>query len=218
MNSLDSVIHRIRQARLSQLQDVLFVENLICFAGLHPDRRSIYGDFQVFVNEKYGLYQIPCQLAAVLTDLSREGIKDIIDIGTNQGWTTAFVVAYLQRFVPTVECLSLDPKNNLDPAVRRLNLPIEFTNKTSLEILGQKSDLCMIDGSHTLLWVNRDYYNLGIHSRFCWFHDVIDKYCHDVRRFYWDLVSTKSHKEYIITRPSGMRTMGIGIINQSGGI
>jgi hypothetical protein len=160
------------------------------------------------------LYQLPPQLAKALVYLSYQEIKSIFDIGSLNGWTVLFIVSYLSRFNEEVSCISIDPvEGNLDlgvlDLVSKYGYSIDFKRETSFAHQGMQYDLCLIDGNHSYHWVTSDFYNVGYYSKFCWFHDIQDKYCVDVGKAYSEIRRfTKTSFEF-----TDGASLGIGILS-----
>ena len=215
ITQLKEVVRRLANDSLEKLRHARYVENLVCYAGLVPDFRDIYNGYEFFCNESRGLYQMPPQFAAALVYLSDKSIADVVEIGTHSGWSTLFLSVYLSRFVSDFRCVSIDPWDKLDPEILPLvqesGLNVEFRRDTS-QTYSSDSDLCIIDGCHRYDWLQHDFFNLGVRSRWCWFHDMNDRYCPDVVRFYGEIVGASVE---FTQAPNDKPVMGIGIVSMS---
>jgi hypothetical protein len=201
MQHIHPLLETARAARCQPLDEL---EATIDRLGAFRDHRFNYGEVNIAGN--YGFYQIPRQLAMFLFDLKEYNIKNMVNVGTFNGWTTVFIAAYLD-----VPCVSIDTRpENLDKSLEGCG--VEFITGTSDDYAGQVFDFSFIDGSHTKKWLVKDFDNLGRHSRYCAFHDINDALCPDVVDFYQNLSrSCLWHREYNY-HSNGERVMGIGLI------
>jgi hypothetical protein len=188
------------------------LEKVLCNIGVTKSKSVSYGRNIESSIPNGGLYQEPRQLAEFLTFISRFTISSFVNIGTFNGWTVSFMVAYLRLFNNHISCISIDPY----PQFLSSELPdlgILFHHGTSESLKGLRSDLVFIDGDHSAKWVMKDYKNIGKHSKLCAFHDVNDKHCGSVRNFYDNLCKSFNHKEFLY-HPNGGKSMGIGVVSR----
>lgn len=199
---------------LEDLRNVERVETIICVAGLYPDNRQLYGDYNRYQNPRYGLWQIPRQFAELLVYLSDKNIRTVLEIGTFHGFTTAILDAYLKRFAFDFKLTSIDPNPFL---LNDLIRDWEYVNTTSDSYRGEKFDLVFIDGDHLAEKASEDYENVGKHARFCAFHDINDEYVDllpdgGVGKFWKSLTGKKTEFTY---HSENRRVMGIGLVENS---
>jgi len=210
-------IERILKAREEELTNPVWVLNVIRQIGLRYDRRGVYGGDSKFMNFLGpGLWQIPEQFAGALVQLASLRPANLLEIGTCDGWTFSVMAAYLQRFCPDFQALSVDP---IDQFVARKRvqrfLPVQFRQVTSDLLAGKKFDLCFIDGDHSTEWVRRDFEQVGRFARICMFHDINDPLAGDgaVQAFWLQLkcdFPTRPYWEFI-GHHDKFAVMGIGL-------
>lgn len=213
--SLIKGLHLLADTDLASLRDHQKVADIIRTIGLSFDPRSPYGDDNAYMNTtRWGLWQCPEQLAPFLVELSYHGISSWCEIGTFKGWTTTFITAYLRRFVPKLQSVTIDPVDHQKDRTNWGELEIEYYQVDSRELAGQVFDFCFVDGDHSYSSVSSDYANLGQRARLCAFHDIREELCPDVTRFWLELKASPSNgsfREYI--HHSDCRAiMGIGLI------
>ena len=170
-----------------------------------------------YKNCKFGLWQIPRQLAETLIYLSDKNIKSFMEIGTYAGFTTLLIVSYLKRFSNFNKCISVDVFDLRPDDIKDLFLKLNIEHKisTSSEFKNKKFDLCFIDGNHEYKWVKKDFLNVGVNSKFCMFHDINDRNCgkEAVPKFWNELKNNNkiSYHEFLYHSQKN-KIMGIGII------
>jgi predicted O-methyltransferase YrrM len=212
----------ILAAPFDLLKDPDYLTAVIREAELFPDPRRPNSVDALSMKSVVGLLQIPRELAEFLILLSTSPIRRALEIGTYIGWTTAILTAYLYRWNPMLEVISIDPEEWC-PEEQRIILtrllPIRFARMTSAAFAGHSFDLCFIDGDHSYAGVAADYARVGRQARICAFHDANDYVpfpgnCQDdeVPRFWEEL----KQRECAIFReifhsPPGCRVMGIGV-------
>lgn len=205
------IIEVIRDSKLDLLTDKEYVFNLIREYGLHNDPliTDSYGEHNQDCLVSDGMIQIPEQLADTLIYLSDYLIDKYLEIGTFNGKATLFITAYLTRFNPGLETLTVDNLRVFMNPYQHLKIIQHFG--TSDDLKGRQSDLCFIDGDHSLDWVKRDYENVGKSAKICMFHDILETEIvnnsrRDVKEF-WQSIKRPTSKEFV----DGGR-FGIGIL------
>lgn len=208
--SVDPIEQLLTQP-LERLRDPKFVADMVREVGLHQDPKAeaLFGKHNIPYMRVDGMLQIPEQLADALIYLSDKEIIQYLEIGTFNGLTTAFITAYLTRFQPQFRCMTVDltrKYNNTNP-----NLRIVSVLGTSDDWRGFVSDLCFIDGDHSMKWVEKDYDNVGLSARIVMFHDILEdtkigSHPMDVKAFWQKRKRPTSHEF-----TQGGR-MGIGIL------
>ncbi len=165
-------IEQLKTTSIDNLRKPVFLLDLVRSWGLHndPNVTHLYGEHNQDYLVTQGMLQVPEQLTDALIYLSDKDIKTYIEIGTFNGMATTFITAYLMRF-RLESTLTVD---NLREYLHDYNLPIRQVIGTSDDIKGTKSDLCFIDGDHSLEWTTRDYENVGRHARLCMIHDILE--------------------------------------------
>jgi len=173
-------VARLDAASLPQLQSVDWIEGELQKAGLKylpPPHGSLYGADERWMNyHSDGLFQIPRQLARLMVLAAGHCPGNLLEVGTNNGWTACVLTAYLRRFAPSFHAVTLDIADHFAlKSWATAHLPLQFSlGRTSDDFRGQPFDLCFIDGDHTWEWVVRDYENVGRFARICAFHDIND--------------------------------------------
>lgn len=205
------IIEVISNTDIKHLTDKKFVANLICEYGLHNDHliTDSYGEHNQDYLVSEGMLQIPEQLAGALVYLSNYVINTYLEIGTFNGKSTLFITAYLTKFNPGLETLTVDNLRAFTNPYPHLKITQHLG--TSDDLKGRQSDLCFIDGDHSGDWVRRDFENIGKTAKICMFHDILEteivNNCRrDVKEF-WQSIKRPTSKEFI----QGGR-FGIGIL------
>lgn len=208
---MDKAINELKTCSIEQLMDDKFIADLIRGVGLHGDPRVIHvypKSEHVYLKDN-GMLQIPQQLADMLIYLSDKKIKKYLEVGTFNGMTTIFITAYLSRFNPDMQTLTIDNLRILDNPYSHLNIRQHVG--TSNGYMGTQSDFCFIDGDHGLEWLKKDYENVGKSARICGFHDILES--EEVvgkpvnTKIFWESIKKPSSIEFT----AGGR-MGIGIL------
>lgn len=191
--------------------DETSIEQAILTGGIVADHRLDYGWlYRDCVGGVY--YQVPRQLAGFVSLASRLDIQSFCNIGTFNGWTTAFITCHLRKKQP-VCVVSVDIKDKVEDPLSKLG--IKFHIGTSDDLRGERFDLCLIDGDHSYDWVARDFENIGQHARYCAFHDINDFFCPGVRQFYSEIRIGRPCREFLY-HPDDLNLMGIGVIKNCG--
>jgi len=223
---LACALDRLFSSSLSELRDIGYVEQMIGQIGLARDRRGIYGNDVKYMNPvARGLWQIPRQLAEFAVFLSQFKINSLIEIGTYTGYTFTFLAAYLTRFNPGLDAVTVDvtnhkPVSNLWEG--RLNA--RFHLGQSADFSNQAFDLCLIDGDHSFNSVSGDFDQVGKKSKICCFHDINDEIVENshindggVPRFRRQLkaeTTTDSRFTEFLYHSHGQRVMGWGVVQR----
>jgi len=202
---LFEAIALIEKATKEELRSIGFVESIIEIAGRTPDRRDVYADGPYYGHGS--LHQKPAELARAMVYLSDKEISSYIEIGSSKGSTLAIISSYLNRFNQTTS-IGIDVLTRRTWAKLEASLNVKFHTVDSDSFKNQKFDLCFIDGNHGFEWVERDFENVGRFSKFCMFHDILDKHCPGVGRFYNQI---KGDNSIEFSEPP-YDTMGIGVI------
>lgn len=168
------IIEELLKIDRKGLKDKQLVADLIREYGLHNDPCVVHlfdkDDHKYLVTQ--GMLQIPEQMAGALIYLSKYLIDSYLEIGTFNGRSTLFITAYLSRFNPTLEVITVDNLREFTNPYPKLNIAQHIG--TSNDLTGRKSDLCFIDGNHSTEWIKRDYENVGQFAKICMFHDILE--------------------------------------------
>ena len=142
-----------------------------------------------FQKGRAGLYQVPRQLACALRTLFRFSIWTFVEVGTNTGWTAAFINAFLRRAAALRgETFRGSFTADVNPfpnscAKEVPGLHAHIWNATSAAVVreklalkeGEKVGLCFIDGDHSVEGVWRDTEELVSLCSYFMFHDINDR-------------------------------------------
>jgi hypothetical protein len=239
-------LHKLAQLPLEQLRDPGVLAQLVRSVGLLREKRPVYGNetqYQLSVNQK-GLYQLPEQFACALIRLSHLSISSFAEIGQytgwhtkadvssgDAGWTSVFLVAYLQRFAAPKALQSAATaaqKRDLRTTCvkdlfKSLGHRFEPMKKGGqFAALPSKIDLCFIDGDHHYDGIHKDVRSLETRCKYIMLHDVYDRDCPAVV-LQWNRLKLESggQRWECIQQPEGLRKsqrrhgvgrIGIGII------
>jgi hypothetical protein len=192
---LDRSLARVAKLTLAQAQDRRFLEGLIRTTGLHDFNYGIYVGardlahvFPIAAKGQAGLYQIPAQLACALHALLPFNIRTFLEVGTNTGWTAAFIHTYLARVAALRgetfrRSVTMDVNPVWNSCARNVaGLDALIWNVTSAAVArdrlglgeGEKIDLCLIDGDHSHGGVWHDTAALVSVCRYLMYHDIND--------------------------------------------
>ncbi len=235
---VNNALAEIGTANQSKLRDVDFLVDVIRKIGLYDDGRKLYGDDNAYISPfaypkekcvKYGLWQVPRQLAELCVYLSDKQINSFLEIGTFQGFTTLFLCAYLRQFNPTMSFTTCDITPDFMPGYvveKMKEFKIIFVQGDSELIIdsGGQFDACLIDGDHHLDSVQMDcFYMLEASCGYIAFHDVNDKEVEEDTIllggvpaawaiFRINLVKQNFHE--FLYHSHGERVMGIGVMEK----
>jgi len=189
--------------------------NLICSLGLYRDTRGIYGQYERFQVEKGGVWQDPFELATFLWNSKQDfrHVTSYLDIGTFNGYTFFIIMSFLKAFVnPDIKCKTVDPYDFVDDKTILPYIFPYYERCTSDEIRERQEqyDLVFIDGCHEAPWPRKDFDNCKNFASIVFFHDVVDKWCPDVRAIFEELASVHQTKKYVLSHDK--RTFGIGVV------
>jgi len=214
---LQAGITLIQDAASEDLRSTEFVAGIIRKIGLSFDPRLHYGSDNIYMNtSRFGLWQIPLQLAKTLVFLSEFRPRSLLEIGTFKGWTSTVLAAYLQRFNSDAYTVTIDPIRHIEPYPFWEELNLEYLQTDSQSLAGRHFNLCFIDGDHSAESLCADYMNVGRFADICIFHDIQEELCPDVRAFWSTVKKTRSHLrvEEFLDHSMNAPVMGIGVLVQ----
>ena len=216
-------IRRIQGASPDELESVDWLADVIREVGLVPipEAERTYGQDSEFLNSsQQGLIQIPREYARFLVLTGQYRPASYLEIGCFNGATACLATAYLQRFNPALQAVSIDvfPAFVFYSEVRDL-LPLRYeVGATSFDFREQPFDAVFIDGDHSFEWSWADYQNCGRSARICAFHDVNNAPYLELHMggapAVWELVKQQEKNariEEIFEHPTGEALMGIGV-------
>ncbi|NBU16992.1 MAG: class I SAM-dependent methyltransferase [Actinobacteria bacterium] len=219
---MHGVILALKNHTHEALRDARVVADLIRQAGLYHDDRMPYGSDNAHMHPRpnKGLWQVPEQLAGCLTWLSTQNVATFLEIGPCSGWTTTFIAAYLGRFglqrLDTIEYEGY--AHLLDQDMVTLwhleSLPVHVHYTLGNPPL-REYDAVFIDGLHTYEGVSWDYNAYGPRGRIVLFHDINDRWCHGVVKFWRDVILPSGKPTLQWTQAPEPRLMGIGAVLHS---
>ncbi len=170
-------VRRIREAAPAELDSLDWLVETIRTAGLAPipDAAATYEGEEDFLNaSQQGLIQLPREFARWLRLAAEHRPARYLEIGCFNGASASLAAAYLARFNPAFEALSIDvwPGFVFYREIRDL-VPLRYeVGRTSFDLRGQTFDAVFIDGDHSFDWAWADYENVGRRAPVCAFHDV----------------------------------------------
>jgi SAM-dependent methyltransferase len=170
-------VRRIRDASSADLDSLDWLIAAIREAGLVPipDGALTYEGEEDFLNaSQQGVIQLPREFARWLQLAAAQRPASFLEIGCFNGATAALAAAYLARFNPGFEALTIDvwPTFLFHREVRDL-VPLRYeVGRTSFDLREQTFDAVFIDGDHSFEWAWADYQNVGRRAPVCAFHDV----------------------------------------------
>ena len=223
LHSLRMGLEIVRGASLEELRNPTFVANIIRQIGLQEPvyyHNPNYGEESAFVNAGPGIYLLPQQLAKALIYLSDKSIGSYVESGSDEGWTFAFITAYLHRFYPLHRSVALDFRlTRCDEYRLRDHYPVEFMYGGPLSLSGVPFDLVMINSRKIRPVVQFGYERLGRHANYCLFYNINDQKLRDefqgqsAASIWADLkVSAPIEAVEFLDAPNANSIMGIGVI------
>lgn len=188
---------------------------LICNIGLFYDDRKLYGVYEEYmIQNRSGTWQNPSELATFLWEMypifKKNNISSYLDIGTFNGYTFFIISNFLKVFVnDKIKICSIDPFDHIKNNEIRPYIEKYIKTCTSFDIKNEIYDLVFIDGCHEGNWPMDDFNNaLKLNCKFIFFHDIVDKYCPDVKNT-WEIISNKyKTKEFC----KSTNHFGIGLV------
>ena len=192
---------------------------VISHIGLCHDPRGelVYGEDIRFMREdESGMWQITNQINSLLKLLKYHEIRSFLDIGTFRGYTFLLLDSFLKACNPACKNLSIDPFPMIDPGLQEC-FNLQYRHETSEDHQDSVFDLVFIDGDHSYESSKRDFYNVGVRSKICCFHDINDDFVKTtyadggVPRLWEELRELYGHEE-ITAHPSNLKVMGIGVL------
>ena len=223
-------IHRLREglaalrsASLTELQNPHFVANIIRGIGLQrpvPHYGPDYGEEKRFINSASGIYLHPMELAEALVYLSDQSIGSYAELGSDGGWTFAFIVAYLHRFQPLSRAFAVNTHLGFGDIYRlREHYPVKFLRGTPTLLREVPFDLVTLNCRSSLPVIQGDYGCVGKHADHCLFYNVDNKtldaeFQGASMLKWWSEIKNHSTKQVVdfIERSKEGAGMGIGIL------
>lgn len=189
--------------------------------GLAYDERDLYGDDIIYMlknKDTDGMWQIPSQINNLLKFLSNKTIDNYLDIGTYNGYTHVLIKSILEKNNKNIETTTIDPFNFINnELIETFNVNKITTTSDDPIIKNNNYDLVFIDGNHDYSYVKNDFYNVGIKSKYCVFHDINDMYIKEkcenggVVTFWNEIKQNYKYLEFT-EHPNNYNIMGIGIL------
>lgn len=178
--SLAETVDVIQHSPKRALENIEFLKGIIRSYGLYYDGKNLYGNENQYIRGNHigGLWQEPTQFCRFLLFLLNFRINSFLDIGTFYGGSAAIITSYLQKFNPDFQrAITIDPFLHFREAEQVCaKLSLEYVPAVSDSFIGQRFDLCFIDGDHNYGAALADYNNVGQWSKVCAFHDINHKY------------------------------------------
>ena len=167
---------------------------LIGSLGLFADNRDLYAPrFAHRQLDKGGMWQEPSELAEALWSL-RDELRAVhalhqqperplrfLEIGTFTGYTFFVIREFIRAHVTSnLLARTYDPNDLVSDDIRAW-IERDFVRGTSAEAAEAPWDFVFIDGCHEAPWPLLDFERLHTGAKIVMFHDVVDRYCPDVR-------------------------------------
>lgn len=200
MNKLIKSIRKINDATTDELQSIDFLSDLL-ESLIIPRGGQIK-------NQNCTMWQDPKELSSFLLYLRKFDIKSYIEVGAYRGGTFSIVSAYLNRVNNNFRSLAIDIDKHfsLYSEIKKI-LPVDYKVCTTDAMKGKSFDLCFIDGDHSYQWCERDFNNIGKHSKLCAFHDIVN--CPGSLSHWLNIRKKYTHKEFINVK----NRYGIGVLH-----
>lgn len=199
--------------KLPSVQNEKDLCDLICELGLYMDSRSLYGVYEPYKTSRGGVWQDPFELAKFLWDSKEDfqGAQTFLEIGTFTGYSFFIIYEFLKAFVnKDIKAITIDPVPIFAECDIAPYIAPHYQQLTSEGMKAQRFDIVFIDGNHSAPWPLMDFENVGIRARCAFFHDINDKYCHDVVAAFNELETKYKSKRYQYA--SNANQFGIGIV------
>ena len=170
-------VRRVLAATPAELGSLEWLIATIREVGLVPipEAALTYEGEEEHLNaSQQGVIQLPREFARWLLLAAAHRPARYLEIGCFNGATASLAAAYLSRFHPAFEALTIDlwPAFLFHREVREL-IPLRYeVGRTSFDLRGQDFDAVFIDGDHSFDWAWADYQNVGRRAPVCAFHDV----------------------------------------------
>jgi hypothetical protein len=212
---IDSTLKSIVEASPKKLRNIDFVKNLIRSIGLYGANFEVYGNEVRFgTHDETGVWQEPTQSAKFLIWLSKQNIKNMLEIGSWNGCWALFMAVYLSKF-GLMKAISVDIKDTVLPTVKFLGSlhNIKFIQGSSINFIGQEFDFVFIDGGRDYPIVEGHWNNVGKYAKICAFHDINCRFAPDIGEF-WSKIKKINDCIELLDHPKGYGydIMGIGIV------
>ena len=196
---------------------------LIGSLGLFADNRDLYAPrFAHRQLDKGGMWQEPSELAEALWSL-RDELRAVhalhqqperplrfLEIGTFTGYTFFVIREFIRAHVTSnLLARTYDPNDLVSDDIRAW-IERDFVRGTSAEAAEAPWDFVFIDGCHEAPWPLLDFERLHTGAKIVMFHDVVDRYCPDVRDAFRHLSS--KYESRVVSRGHRPDVFGIGIV------
>lgn len=186
--------------------------DIICRFGLFYDKTPIYGVYTKCMNKPsdlMGLWQKPKELAmCILYLINNCEINSFLEIGTFKASTFLILKHFLTKKNTDLISKTIDVYQHIDKSIFEF-FDINF-ELTSIEHITSQYDLIFIDADHSYKEVSKDFeYSLRLKPKYILFHDINDKYCPDVVKFWNEIKNNFIYKEF---SSHDKNIMGLGLI------
>jgi len=187
--------------------------DIICDLGMFNDNRCIYGKYEKYQVHQGGVWQDPYELATFLWNSQDDfkGAKSFLEIGTFTGYSFFIIFQFLKVFVnKDIIGKTVDPSDSFIVSDISPYISPYYFKGTSFDVINETFDIVFIDGCHENPWPINDFENVGQKANIVFFHDINDKYCHDVVTTFNKLEKKMKSKRY--HHACVPNTFGIGIV------
>jgi len=175
-------IQLIRDSTPEDLEDQVYVDNLLCKLGLNDEELFNYPEsLYQYCGQGLFSWQYPSQFSKYLITLSSFKIKSYLEIGVKHGGTFIITTEYLSKFNQIKKAIGIDlflVKGLADYKKQNVNanqFPLNSRSKKFENLLKKEGpfDLTLIDGDHSYEGCLEDFNLIKNHSKIIAFHDIV---------------------------------------------
>jgi cephalosporin hydroxylase len=191
-------IQFIKESKLEDLKDNIYLENLIIKLGFNTE--NLIEQPKIVKNNGGGLliWQYPNQFSKYLSLLSKQKIQSYIEIGCRWGGTFVLTNEYLKIFNNVNKSVAIDIIDSpvLNYCITNNETQFIKINSQSQEfktyINNNHFDLIFIDGDHSYNGVKHDYTISKNSGNIFVFHDIVNDACPGVVEFWNELKNNEA--------------------------
>jgi len=195
--SYENVLNLIKSLKFETIANSDIID-LICSFGLNFDSRDIYGEYKNCMNkpEELGLWQRPKQLSSLIKHLLDHcDINSFLEVGTFKSSTFLILREFLSLKNKNLKAVTIDPGKFVSDEILN-HFKINY-KQIGIDKIQEQYDLIFIDGNHSYNAVKQDYQKaLELKPKYILFHDIVDKNCPDVVKFWNEIKHNLNYKEF----------------------
>lgn len=212
INDYEHVLNSIKNLDIKTLQKEHII-NSICNFGLTYDSRDLYGEYQNCMNEpeELGLWQRPEQLSSLIKHLLDHcDINSFLEVGTYKSSTFLILREFLSLKNKNLKATTIDPRKSVSDEILS-HFEINY-KQIGIDNIQEQYDLIFIDGDHSYNPVKHDYQKaLELKPKYILFHDIVDRHCPDVIKFWNEIKHDLNYKEFTDCDD----LMGLGLVKNT---